>query len=133
MGEAGAEAVVMGALKSGQRHNASAMKSYDDCRSQQPSIFDFMIVVVSAAPGLPSNFNEAKLNIDWQKDNNAQSINDAKQDWDQSMQVANSQAKKFFQVKAMMDLMFGQRHNPPVMRLYRACFRDDASRLFLLL
>jgi hypothetical protein len=49
-------------LAYGQRHNPSAQQRYRECAAQI-GIYAFFRLVVSAAPGRPSNFSDAHANI----------------------------------------------------------------------
>jgi hypothetical protein len=124
------EQSIMASLGFGQRHNASAHKTYTDCRKTLPSIHAMMKVVVTAAPGRACDLADAGKNIAWQAGANGASLSDAKRYWTQGQSAADPNAKLYFGTLAADSLMHGQMHNPPVIQEYRACFRDNPSGLF---
>src|SRR5690606_27014632 len=66
-----------------------------------------------------------KANLDWQWHNHRNTVKDA--------QRANTDPVGIFRrVRGMYYIMRGQRHNPGVTFAYRAAFRDDPDRFFLM-
>ncbi|WP_263352727.1 hypothetical protein [Acidicapsa acidisoli] len=120
----------MATLGVGQRHNASAQRTYTDCRKSLPSIHAMMRAIVTAAPGRACDLADADKNIDWQAGANGSSVSDAKRYWTQGQSASDPNAKLYFGTLAADSLMHGQMHNPPVIQEYRACFRDNPSGLF---
>ena len=62
--------------------------------------------------------------------NEPETIKYAQWAWKAAKQLADVEAKKFFQILSMYYLLLGQRQNADTMQLYRACFRHDADELF---
>jgi len=110
-------------LKIGQNHNANAKKTYDDC-SAQSNLESFMTLVLGASDAA-CDLSLAEANISWQRDNNRSSLDHAKTRWGKNESAREGAG-------GMYHLLQGQRHNPSVMKLYRACFRDKRAELYAL-
>jgi hypothetical protein len=102
-------------LKGGQRHNRNVQRLYEVAAASLP---DFWMIVATASNS-GANFDEARVNINWQFSNNVTSLHNARRMW-----------RSGHQIHALYELLQGQRHNVGVMNLYRACFRQDRERLF---
>lgn len=129
---AGLDWALMETLVYGQRHNPPAQQSYRDCRVQSASLWRFWERVPRAAYGRPSDYGAAAVNIAWQRQANPESVANAHASWASASAVPEPDARTFFSITAMYYLLIGQRHSADAMQLYRACFRDDANRLFTL-
>jgi hypothetical protein len=131
------EDAFMQALQFGQRQNPNAQRTYEECmaHSDDMDIHSFVRkIVLCAAPGQASDFAQAKVNTDWQLQNNPASCQQALTFWQLSHnKVIPGLTKIFYASNAGQALMNGQRQTATVLRLYRACFRDDPARLFGLL
>jgi hypothetical protein len=113
----------------GQRHNPHAQQTYRDC-AQQLGIDKFMMQVVLGAPGQSCNLGEVETNVRWENDNNRNAILYSHGWWTKSDGSRNQDP--LAQAGSMYWLLFGQRHNPDVQRLYRACFTSNPDGLFAL-
>ena len=109
-------------LLAGQRHNPPVQQKYREFLGQIGADAFWQFVCASAW-GRGADFNEARINISWQRDNNRTSLERARNE-------CNNGAAPKSQQKALIQLIEGQRHNTEVMKLYRACYRDNASQLF---
>jgi hypothetical protein len=109
----------LGALKQRQGHNPLVADRYQKLYDMNAE--SFWTAVVSAA-NIAGNVPEARLNIDWQAGNNHDSLVNA-----QSFYLSDV---RFHEAIAMFWLLSGQRHNPHVMEIYRATFRDAANSLW---
>jgi hypothetical protein len=116
-------------LDAGQEHNADARFHYRQCRNSHASPLDFVLFIAKCATIAP-DFGEAGANIFWQRGASGASILAAHNHWAASQRMVNPEAKKYFEITAMFYLLSGQHHNGAAMRGYRACFREDATRLF---
>jgi len=107
---------------SGQQHNAPVADAYRRASDADP--VRFWTLVMSSSNTTP-NLTACAANIQWQWENNKESILKA-----QSLYLSKSAlslpAASFF-------LVSGQRHNPPVMDIYRATYREIPDQLFTLL
>lgn len=115
-------------LMYGQRHNPHAQQTYRDC-TQQIGLDRFMLLVAGAADR-SCDLGEADANIRWENDNNRQAILYSRGAWTTSGGQRNLNATA--QAGGMYQLMYGQRHNADVRKLYRACFKSNADELFQL-
>lgn len=106
--------VALDTLKYGQRQNPHVMQLYQDGFD---SLTNFWELLCRASTWQP-DFAELQINLNWQKDNNLNSLTES----DRNFQVGGSVAGMYY-------LMDGQRHNPNVMNLYRACFDANPARL----
>lgn len=100
---------------SGQAHNAHVQNIYRVAYSRLPDFWH----VVATVTGAAANFGEARANLNWQYSNNLSSLDRADREWRWGRRYT-----------AFGFLASGQRHNPGVLSLYRACFRDNANHLF---
>lgn len=99
----------------GQAHNPHVQNVY---RVAYSRLSDFWHIVATVT-GAGANFGEARAHLNWQYSNNLNSLDRAEREWRWGRRYT-----------AFGFLASGQRHNPGVLSLYRACFRDDANQLF---
>jgi hypothetical protein len=123
------EVTVLNMLITGQKGNQGAQNSYKNCLAQT-GVHAFARLIVTAAPGQALDLGAATPNIAWQKGANPHSIDLARSYWSNANAVADGAARMWFATLAADCLMGGQLHNPPVLKIYRACFRDDPNGLF---
>jgi hypothetical protein len=107
----------LAALQEGQAHNAGVRDLY---RVSWLRLGDFWFIVASASNSR-ADFDSARVNINWQFAHNLGSLDSARQAW----RAGN-------RIKAIHALLEGQAHNLSTLNLYRACFRDDRARLFVI-
>ena len=113
----------MSRLREGQRHNNHVMALYDRFfTSVGASEVLNVLATTSLVPTGDAKFDEAKLNLEWQFRNNLPSL-----------AAAHKAAKSGSMLSALLHLLDGQQHMTSVMSLYRACFRDNAAKLFAIL
>lgn len=109
-------------IASRQGHNEPVLRAYRDCFGEgQSTAYRFFSGVVGAAQNVPLDRDGVARNLAWQAANNPGSIADAKH------QLAKASYKGY--IGFMYSLMWGQRHNGPVMATYRAAWRDDGNWL----
>jgi hypothetical protein len=116
-------------LSIGQGHEQQVQNLYRRVWGAM-SLFEFAECVLRCAGGSAADFDKARVDISWQAGANAASISGAKSDWNLSNRVSDPDAKRYFRAEAMYSLLTGQRHGWREMQNYRACYRDDPSRLF---
>ena len=124
------EWISMETLLRGQQSNPEIQQIYRDCRNTFSSRWDFWLLVVRACGTRRANHDEAQIRMTSQILNEPETIKYAQWAWKAAKQLADVEAKKFFQILSMYYLLLGQRQNADTMQLYRACFRHDADELF---
>lgn len=123
------EQTVLGMLDTGQEGNDGAKQSYVACLAQR-GVHAFARLIITAAPGVAPDLGRASGDISWQKSANTHSIDLARSFWSNAKTAQDPDAVMWFATLAADCLMGGQLHNPPVLKNYRACFRDDPDQLF---
>jgi hypothetical protein len=115
-------------LQQGQPDNSHARDLYGDAFVYfgVDPFFDILAASSSTAPYVKM-FDELDPNLTFQYNNNLKSLTDAMYWWFHSSSHADQNAHQ-----ALFELLYGQRQSMGVMDLYRACFREDRNRLFLL-
>lgn len=93
-------------------------------------MFFFDLLCTSSNHGDPE-IPLTMTNLEWQLENNPDSIVSAYQFWTKALQAPyNDLMNDGGAHEAMYLLLSGQRHNASVMDLYRAFFREDRWQLF---
>ena len=124
------EWLTMEALQRGQRGNPEIQELYRNTRNSVPSRWDFWLIVVRSVGVRRANVDEAQLRIGLQALNDPETIICAQAAWKDARLAADPELKKFFQILAMYYLLFGQRHDPDTMQLYRVCFKENPEEFF---
>ena len=108
-------------MENGQDHNTNAIQIY---RAYRQCVGDFAFWhMVASVSSRDCDLAEAKINLDWQLQNNPESIMKARSYRDQPN--ANN-------AWTMAWLLSGQGHNQPVQDLYRACFATQPTAFLTL-
>jgi hypothetical protein len=118
-------------LIEGQANDEHVQRVYRRCY-ESLHFLDFFERVVSSAGDRGSDFDEVARQLQRHARKESESISDARNAWQMATNVKDPQAAQFFRIKAMFHLLAGQRRDSRAMQLYRACYRDDAQRLFRL-
>ena len=107
-------------LADGQHHNPSVVQLYNAAFEVFgfEKFFETLCISSDAKP----NFDECRFNLEWQLNNNPESLAKAEDAW-----KANEPNRRCR--NALYYLVYGQRQTIAVMNLYRACFRVDEKRV----
>jgi hypothetical protein len=111
-------------LQQGQAHNGAAQELYQEVFSQFGEVE--AVTMVAEASWTADDFAVVEANLAWQFDNNLQSMVDAMKSF--NLFSANQEHRTL--IRAIRQLLNGQRHNSSVMNTYRACFKANRKRLF---
>jgi hypothetical protein len=120
-----ANIISIDALKAGQSHNPDVVDLYQ-AGFTVFGPFDFFKILCEASWST-GNMDEVRLNLDWQFENNPQSIADC---WNYWSIYQGAGKQDFSYLFACRSIVSGQRHNPPVMAVYRANIRDHQAEFF---
>jgi TIR domain len=112
-------------LLEAQSHNALARETYKRVRRKVTPENRFWMLLATHHQLLDVQATHAQGHIEWQCKNNPASLYRAWHAWQASL----SSGSELDQLKSILELCSGQRHNPNAMELYRAIYAKAPDKL----
>jgi len=110
-------------------------KVYEYCWIEKGEIAFMDSAFACATDNPQADFNRVQNDdLPWQLKNRRGSILEARSAYREYLKTRpGSLARRFLKVKIMWHLLDGQQHEAETMARYRACYREDADKLFAMM